>query len=756
MKDHQKTKAQLINELSELRQHLSSQEEHKQAEEQLQKFFCAVEQNPASIMITDLNGTIEYVNPMFTEITGYSLQDVIGQNPRMFQSGHTTAEEYAALWKTITTGTSWSGKFCNRKKNGDFYWETISISAVTNETGAVTHFVAICEDATDRKLAEEALEQEQRLLRTVIDNIPDQIFAHDRDCRYILNNLSDARIIGVSDPAALLGKSDMDFYPPELAARYQANDRQVMKTDQSLRVDTEPSVTPDGKRRWVSTIKVPFHDSQGQVIGLVGIARDITERKLAEDESFRSRQMLQLVMDNIPMLAFWKDSNLVYLGCNQAFAEQVGLSSPAEIVGKNDFDFPWKEHAQRHLDDDKRVIETGIPKLGFEESTLKSDNTQVWSRSNKIPLHDRDGKVIGLLVTSEDITERRQADQEIENVNKQLMSWVNDLERRNQEADLMRQMGDLLQVSNEREEYYSIIKEFVPQLFPDTSGALFFISNSRSSVEAVAVWGNDLQSERSFAPNECWAMRRGQTYQGDSSKPGLNCRHIEKPFYGRYLEVPMMASGELIGVFHIEDREEVLPLENIQTLAHTLADHLSLSFSNLKLRERLRTQSIRDALTGLYNRRYMEESLAREIPRAMRRNMPVGIIMLDIDHFKVFNDTYGHEAGDMVLREIGALLQNQIRSEDITCRYGGEEFILILPEANQEATVERAEQIREAIKSMRVEYRRQPLGVISISLGVAVFPEHSSTVEGILKKADEALYHAKYNGRDRVEVAAID
>lgn len=151
----------------------------------------------------------------------------------------------------------------------------------------------------------------------------------------------------------------------------------------------------------------------------------------------------------------------------------------------------------------------------------------------------------------------------------------------------------------------------------------------------------------------------------------------------------------------------------------------------------------------------MEESLAREIPRAQRKNMPVGIIMLDIDHFKVFNDTNGHEAGDMVLREMGAVLQNQIRGEDIVCRYGGEEFIIILPEANQAVTMQRAEQIRQAIKAMRVEYRRQPLGVISISLGVAIFPDHSSTVTGILKKADEALYLAKHNGRDRVEAASI-
>jgi diguanylate cyclase (GGDEF)-like protein/PAS domain S-box-containing protein len=754
MTDHQKTKTQLINELSELRHHFSSKDEYSKMAEQLRKFSCVVEQNPASVVISDINGTIEYVNPMFTKTTGYSFEEAVGQNPRIIKSGLNTDEIYANMWKTIQSGSTWRGMLCNRKKNGDLYWETSIISPVISETGVITHFVSINEDVTDRKLAEEALEHEHRLLRAVVDNIPDQIFAHDRDCRFILNNLSDAHILGVNDPAELIGKSDLDFYPPEFANRYQADDREVMEKDQPVRVEEEPSVSADGRKRWVSTIKVPFHDNQGQVIGLVGIARDVTKRKLAEDELFHSRQMLQLVVDNIPMLAYWKDSNSVYLGCNQAFATQVGLSSPTEIVGKTDFDLPWKEVAQQYRDEDQRIIDSDIPEIGVEKPTLESDSSQSWGRTNKIPLHDREGKVIGLLVTSEDITERRQAEEEIEKANEKLISWISDLERRNQEANLLRQMGDLLQVSNERDEYYTIINEYVPQLFPGTSGGLFIISNSHSSVEAMTVWGDDLQSEKSFSPGECWAIRRGQIYHGSASKPGLNCKHVKKPFFGRYVDVPMMASGEMIGVLHIEDRNEVLPIEDIQSLAHNLADHLSLSLSNLKLRETLRTQSIRDALTGLFNRRYLEESLMREIPRAIRKSTPVGIIMLDIDHFRDFNNTYGHDAGDVVLREIGASLQNQVRGEDITCRFGGEEFIIILPEANLEVTIRRAERIREAIKSIRVEYHRQPLGVISVSLGVAIFPDHSSTMEGVLKKADEALYHAKQNGRDRVEVAS--
>jgi diguanylate cyclase (GGDEF)-like protein len=158
-------------------------------------------------------------------------------------------------------------------------------------------------------------------------------------------------------------------------------------------------------------------------------------------------------------------------------------------------------------------------------------------------------------------------------------------------------------------------------------------------------------------------------------------------------------------------------------------------------------------LTGLFNRRYMEESVDRELRRAQRRGMPLGVIMIDIDHFKRFNDTFGHAAGDTLLREMGGLLQQHTRGEDIACRYGGEEFTLVLLEASAEDTEQRAALLREEAGRLRVEYGHQPLGNITISVGVAVFPDHGGTVETLLKSADAALYRAKAGGRDRVMVA---
>jgi len=184
-------------------------------------------------------------------------------------------------------------------------------------------------------------------------------------------------------------------------------------------------------------------------------------------------------------------------------------------------------------------------------------------------------------------------------------------------------------------------------------------------------------------------------------------------------------------------------------LAMTLAENLGLALANLKLRENLQHQAIRDPLTGLFNRRYLEETLGRELNRAQRAGAPVGVVMMDLDHFKQFNDTYGHSAGDALLSAVGALLQKEIRREDIACRYGGEEFVIIMPGASLEVTLDRAEKLQKMIKKLQVGYLGKSLPCTTISAGVAVFPDHDPTGEALIQKADAALYRAKLEGRDR-------
>ena len=226
--------------------------------------------------------------------------------------------------------------------------------------------------------------------------------------------------------------------------------------------------------------------------------------------------------------------------------------------------------------------------------------------------------------------------------------------------------------------------------------------------------------------------------------------------------MPVVGVGEILGVLSLcadQRRADLTPRE-FKRQAHAkrmmltrIARHYALSLANLRLREKLRLESIRDPLTGLFNRRYMEESLQREASRAKRQKSYVSIMMLDVDYFKNFNDIYGHHVGDMVLREMGDFLKKHVRGEDIACRYGGEEFLLILPNAPLPIARQRAEELRQAISALELRHEQQVLR-ITVSCGVAALPTHGKEIVDIVRQADAALYHAKAAGRNQVMTAA--
>lgn len=233
------------------------------------------------------------------------------------------------------------------------------------------------------------------------------------------------------------------------------------------------------------------------------------------------------------------------------------------------------------------------------------------------------------------------------------------------------------------------------------------------------------------------------------------CVHAEGVNYS-YVCIPIIAQGETLGILHFQATADHPQLrESDLSLKNTFAEQIGLSIANIRLREALRSQSIIDALTGLFNRRYLEEILDREVRRATRSEQPVGVMMLDLDHFKNFNDTYGHEAGDVVLRETAAFLKRSVRAEDIVCRFGGEEFVVILPLADATNTQSRAERIRSKLHELTVLHEGKSLGAVTMSVGVAALPAHGHSCKALLDAADAALYRAKREGRDRVVLADL-
>lgn len=344
--------------------------------------------------------------------------------------------------------------------------------------------------------------------------------------------------------------------------------------------------------------------------------------------------------------------------------------------------------------------------------------------------------------------------------NHRLKELVEESGRLNHEISLVSDLADQLHACRTGEEAHQIINRMAPRLFPEHSGALFLLNASRNILEMTGAWGENPPDQSMLDPQGCWALRRGRPYLMQDPDRDLICEHLSPPLAPGYYCVPLVAQGETLGILHLRASAPTpgggsSPAfsASTQSLTLTVAEHLALSLANLKLQEAVRHQAIRDPLTGLFNRRFMLETLERELYRMQRKKSSLGVIMVDLDHFKRFNDTFGHSGGDALLSALGRMLLDQVRKEDVACRYGGEEFTLILPEASLETTSERAEELRRLVHGLHLEHQGQSLGGITISLGVAVYPQHGDEPETLLRAADKALYQAKHGGRDRVVAA---
>jgi diguanylate cyclase (GGDEF)-like protein len=362
----------------------------------------------------------------------------------------------------------------------------------------------------------------------------------------------------------------------------------------------------------------------------------------------------------------------------------------------------------------------------------------------------------------QEVRERKQAEDRLRLSNEDLLLRLDELEQRDRDHLTLGKLSNYLKSCVSSDEAYSVITAFGPQIIPSDAGTLYRINSPGGYLERVAGWGDITPEDKLFSVQDCWALRRGQLHWTHGARTGLLCQHISGPAESifPYMCIPLVAHGETVGLLFLQrlgttaqaQGGRIAPESKLQ-LASALGEEVSLALANLKLRDTLRQQSLRDPLTGLYNRRFLEEYLVHERLRATRKNRPLSVIMLDIDHFKRVNDTFGHDAGDAVLRRMGLVLQGHVRGSDIACRIGGEEFALLLPEASLVIAYQRAERILDTVRHMQIKHRGQTLGAITVSLGVAAFPKHGDTPEALIRAADQALYQAKQGGRNKLASA---
>ncbi|MDE2403696.1 MAG: GGDEF domain-containing protein [Sphingomonadales bacterium] len=316
------------------------------------------------------------------------------------------------------------------------------------------------------------------------------------------------------------------------------------------------------------------------------------------------------------------------------------------------------------------------------------------------------------------------------------------------QTDELFTMTDMLQSADTYDDATAVLMATSQRLLPGWGVALYIFNNSRDRLDLAGSWdmpGSYVPAE-SLAPANCWALKRGRRHVNDPATATLCCSHHASR--AGALEIPMMARGTVYGLLMLatERADSYDALLGIRRIGQALADSMSLALSNIALREKLRTQSLRDPLTGLYNRRYMEDALERYISLAERNGTAVSVVLLDLDNFKSLNDEHGHAKGDAVLRDVAGQLVGGLRPSDIVCRYGGEELLVIMPDCTLDDAAAKAEQLRMRIEGLAEVHQ----AAISASFGVASLPETAASCAELVPVADAALFRAKRDGKNRV------
>jgi diguanylate cyclase (GGDEF)-like protein/PAS domain S-box-containing protein len=466
----------------------------------------------------------------------------------------------------------------------------------------------------------------------------------------------------------------------------------------------------------------------------------------------------ELMLDASPNAVIAVDGRGRIVYASPKVREAFGWS-PDELLGEPVERLVPSRLEERHAADRAgyRVNAAPRPMGGGPELTAhRRDGTEFPVEVSLAPVHSPRGPLV--FATIVDITTRTNLQQQLENAHEELRRHADELEQRGREMALLAQIGELLESCQSLEEAYAVIARVAEPLFEGDAGAVYALAASGTVAEAVAAWGSPRPARSVFHPIDCWALRRGRLHVVQDGDLELRCPHIEEPIVTGTICEPLTAQTETVGLLHIQLRRRVagkaraVRLADRERLVKTLGEQLALALANIRLRATLREQSARDPLTGLFNRRYMEESLDREIRRAAREGYGLGLLMADLDHFKQLNDAFGHAAGDEVLRRIGRFLGTAVRGEDIACRFGGEEFVVILPKASLDDTCHRADALREGIKVQAVDNPDRLYPAATMSVGVAAYPLHGTSAAELILAADSAMYLAKAQGRDRVVV----
>ena len=484
------------------------------------------------------------------------------------------------------------------------------------------------------------------------------------------------------------------------------------------------------------------HDRVVRLRALFKVRRELAESKQAEKIQSHDKAVesyVETLLSEERGLLQQRQENLNFVAENNSFGLALGTVGCALLM------IGVAGVVLRDLARSVRVLQEGSQRVGQGDYSFR---LQVSG--------DDELSRVGLAFNAmaEQIHSDRQhlldAEADLKASNQDLHLRAAELQRHHHETLYLQQLMELLQSAVSLTEAVKLLGPFLGRLLEGSGGGIFFMNSSKNLLELACSWGSQSQQEPAISPEECWALRRGKPHYDSPAEPELRCPHWLDQDVHWHCCSPLLAHGETLGILTLAYLESLS--ESRQRLLRSTCEQVALALANLRLRDSLRQQSIRDPLTGLFNRRFLEESLLRECSRAQRRGESMSVVMLDVDHFKKFNDDYGHEAGDLVLQSVAQYLKTAVRGEDVVCRYGGEEFCIICPTLGRADLEIRLEKMRVGLQEMGVLVGSERLQVTA-SFGAALYPEHGDLPAPLLQLADAAMYSAKRSGRNCFRIA---
>ncbi|WP_204101995.1 MULTISPECIES: PAS domain S-box protein [Spirulina sp. CCY15215] len=607
-------------------------------------------------------------------------------------------------------------------------------------------------EMAERNHAEESMQELDKRFRTLFDRSGVGIIQTNKSGQFLKVNPKFSQLLGYSE-GELQEKTFQELTHAEDLGNAIAQFRQLVEGDLSHISVEQRYLNKEGAEIWVNLSGSVVRNPMGDVEYFLGVVEDVGDRVAAKSALMATESTLNSFYNSTSMMMGiieLIDNDMRHISDNAVTTEFFRLS-PITMHNQLASDMGVPEDIRRYwIDHCNESRQIGKP-IQFEyayEMDVDDGETDIrWLSATVCPIPGQ--QRFSYMV--EDVTERRQQAEALRRTNEELEDSTLELDARRQGMERLGELADFLQASLTTEEAYNVIAELMAPLFPTCSGGVFVLNEGGNLVEAIASWGTHFNSETIFSPEDSWALRRGKVHWVDESHPRLLSKHVHSdPMPAETLSVPLIAQGQTLGLLYLTSPERGILSPGRQQFAQTVAEQLGVSLLNIKLRSNLQIDSVRDALTGLHNRRYLEEALEREVYSAARQNRAIGVILLDIDHFRNFNNTFGHEAGDLVLKTLGGFLRRSLQKADLAARYGGEELMLVLPDSSWEETKVRAEQLREGVKHLNFEYSNQQCDRISVSIGMAIFPQNGMTREALLHSAEMALSRAKVEGRDRV------